>query len=138
MAKYPVRCCTPTKVLGYLDLPDGMRDGSTYNVPERFMTDGLTAMTIHGCQFRRSVDRDNGIDEIAVYSDDRPIEFWRSPPYESVAQPPCSTEKELKMSGSLFKKSIGDHLVENGYATVRGLQHEIDAAILTTAVNGSG
>jgi len=31
------------------------------------------------------------------------------------------------MSDALFKKSIDDHLVENGYAMVRGLQREIDA-----------
>ena len=31
------------------------------------------------------------------------------------------------MSDAMFKKSIDDRLVENGYAMVRGLQRDIDA-----------
>ena len=31
----------------------------------------------HEIEFKRVVDRKNNIDEVAVYSDDRPIEFWR-------------------------------------------------------------
>ena len=119
MASYPVRCCcTPTKILGHLDLPDGLRDGQRYRIVERAPLTKrpygrASSVRMHDAVLRRYRKADNNVDEIAIYSDDRPINFWRNiyglrnwsrrvdsnhrpPPYESVAQPPCSTGKGIE------------------------------------------
>ena len=89
--RYPVRCCCQSqKIFGYIDLPraDG-RNEEQIQVPlrstvraENFTpseegpaTEPTRTATV---LLRQFVDTKNGIDEIAVYSDDRPIECWRS------------------------------------------------------------
>ena len=88
--KYPVRCCCePQKILGYIDLPrDRYGDGERTRVKTMPML-SVTAFPKSGEKpvamrstdeiiiLRRYRDYAVGIDEMAVYSDDRPIEFWR-------------------------------------------------------------
>lgn len=88
--RYNVRCCCqPKKILGTLELQDGLRDG------DRLPVMIIDSSSIEYIQLRRFVqwhrtdinqvavpNFDNmppmeEIDEIAIYSDDRPIEFWR-------------------------------------------------------------
>jgi hypothetical protein len=96
MTRYPVRCCcNPLQLLGYLDLHrEGLCDGATAIVYERYMPPAASFFSLdpdakpfvmlggrrHQIELRRirGLDQtDKFIDEIAVYSDDRPIEFWR-------------------------------------------------------------
>jgi len=89
MARYTVRCCcTPLKILGYLDLPrEGIRDGMRHPLltrPVLSLRAGLardqTAISqkYETALFRAFRDPENDINEIAVYSEDRRIEFWRN------------------------------------------------------------
>jgi hypothetical protein len=94
--KYPVRCCCqPQKILGYLELPDWLKPGSRWvlMVDDRKTGRALSAAawtpadpvgpTFRGLPVRLEAvvmqyrDLESDVDELAVYSDDRPIEFWR-------------------------------------------------------------
>ena len=86
--RYPVRCCCePTKLYGVIELPDGVREGTTTivrerpSIPANWLTQEKPMVTsdgnIHSIKLMRVVDHRSGLDEVAVYSDDRPIEFWR-------------------------------------------------------------
>lgn len=82
--RYLVRCCCEgTKVLGFLEMPRGdYRNDEIVSIamsppvgpvegpPQSLIVDPTAT-------FRRFRDYDRGVDEIAVYSDDRPIEYWR-------------------------------------------------------------
>lgn len=81
MARYPVRCCcSPDIVFGHLELVDGLRADDRVPVMKKVKfgpgADGVT-FRYEQIRVRRYIDRSRGIDEIAVYSDDHPIEFWR-------------------------------------------------------------
>lgn len=92
MTRYPVRCCCDgTKLYGFLDVDGGQRrDGERVNIHFRdsmTIADGWRAKDEPQAavrtpwaeiEFRRFRDLDRGVDEVAVYSDDRPIEFWRT------------------------------------------------------------
>jgi hypothetical protein len=71
-------CCTPGKVLGWLHLPAGVRE---LMVPEACgWSSGLEQVrespTRHRVELREYQDGE-GSREWAVYSDDRPLEFWQ-------------------------------------------------------------
>jgi hypothetical protein len=87
---YPVRCCcTPTKIFGFMKLkityrgPLVVRDniGTRHKIEIRLIS---TMRTGPSLDFDKgpiaemtSMQRE---DELAIYSDDRPIEFWRNIP----------------------------------------------------------
>ncbi|HXD04443.1 MAG TPA: hypothetical protein VN680_00210 [Burkholderiaceae bacterium] len=76
--RYAVRCCcTPSKVLGWLHLPAGMRElmvpeacgwSSGLEVPRESPKRHLVKLRVY--------EGMGGYQELAVYSDDRPLEFW--------------------------------------------------------------
>jgi hypothetical protein len=76
--RYAVRCCcTPEKVLGWLHLPAGVR---VLLVPEACgWSSGLEqpreSPRRHLVKLREYID-DDGRRELAVYSEDRPLDFW--------------------------------------------------------------
>ncbi|MGY4269690.1 MULTISPECIES: hypothetical protein [unclassified Bradyrhizobium] len=84
--RYLVRCCCePDKILGYLTVPHEMRNGERYPIcrmdqllinARPFEPSELVHSKIETALFRTLINAD-GNREIAVYSDDRPIEFWR-------------------------------------------------------------
>lgn len=89
MTDYNVRCCCqPTKILGLLRLPTGLRSGDVVHAHERGTGVGHPIKMMDFTQITRislELLRDAGAvtdyarrqRELAVYSDDRPIEFWR-------------------------------------------------------------
>ena len=86
MTAHPVRCCCqPNKIFGYLDLPTEGRPGY-YTVFEHLKPLKVgpicnPVLTIEAPQNYtvelRPIIADGELN-VAVYSDDRPIEFWRS------------------------------------------------------------
>lgn len=85
MPRYLVRCCCqPQKILGTLDLAEPVR-GREVQVRERIrfplrsMLDFDPAAPIPHNPIRHHTVKIRifGLHELAVYSDDRPIEFWR-------------------------------------------------------------
>jgi hypothetical protein len=67
---YAVRCCCqPTKLLGWIRLPTEAEERRAWTALSR--RDGPTYV-----ELKRLTDE--GVSEVAVYSDDRPIEFWRT------------------------------------------------------------
>lgn len=89
---YPVRCCCqPQKILGWLELPEGLPSGyeiTMATVPPLRLADFPCASAVDpaampAINFEKIRLRSYGRPgqwEIAVYSDDRPIEFWRKVP----------------------------------------------------------
>lgn len=89
--KFNVRCCcTPKIVLGVLDLPDKYRpEPQRLSIPmleepyAKFdaLYEGPSAYSNIAIELKRFFDYDalNGsrYEEIAVFSDDRSVEFWR-------------------------------------------------------------
>ena len=81
MIWYPVRCCcTPRKIFGFIRLPANA--GHIYRVTDR-------RGTVHELELRPittdhryvlDADADCYSSELAIYSDDRPLEFWRMLP----------------------------------------------------------
>lgn len=85
MPRFNVRCCCqPQKILGTLDLP-------TTNKTQRLTTRSVirpmvlkqddvipanTTIEHHTIQLR-IYNRDDGVEELSVYSDDKPVEYWR-------------------------------------------------------------
>lgn len=88
--RYAVRCCCqPMKVLGYLDLPADLRHGSRVQLyrPPRVsvMTSYEPPATIPAPEWAEirefySYATGRRVVELAVYSDDRPVEFWAGLP----------------------------------------------------------
>lgn len=91
MEWYPVRCCCqPSKIFGFLRLPAGDKTtlvrgpGGTRHLVELRVfqevhetTDEMVAALQADLSFVADLDSSK---ELAVYSDDRPIEFWRGIP----------------------------------------------------------
>ena len=79
---YPVWCCCqPRRILGYLELPTGLKDGQRLAVQRPLSVRGASpdiAMRLtcgpETILMRTFFNRD--VEEIAVYSEDRPLEFW--------------------------------------------------------------
>jgi hypothetical protein len=67
-------CCTPTKVLGTMPWPGGSEQMTFARKTGLF--DPPTKVTVHVRQFMHA----DGLKELAVYSDDRGVEFWRAIP----------------------------------------------------------
>lgn len=66
-------CCTPTKILGTMPWADG-REQLLF---ARMSPDGvITKHTVRVRHFRH----EDGTNELAVYGDDRGLEFWRKVP----------------------------------------------------------
>jgi len=82
---YAVRCCCqPTKILGYLDGPIGI---SEFEIPEQIFAPYSISSntdltdTVKTTKFVvRSYGNSPLETERAIYSEDRPIEFWRNVP----------------------------------------------------------
>jgi hypothetical protein len=69
-------CCQPTKVFGTMEVPEGAQKGQPVNyfyIPTRDNPRELIEVR------HIWINIGNGVSEQqkAVYSDDRPIEFWR-------------------------------------------------------------
>lgn len=84
LAWYAVRCCCqPQKIFGFIPLEAGSR---TYQIVNRYgETHEIELRTSRTCSAPTFVESRDGYlemvsDEIAIYSDDRPIEFWRTIP----------------------------------------------------------
>lgn len=90
MREYNVRCCCqPKKILGTLRLPTGLKHRDTIVVQEHwgpswaFNADDFDSpkepmtVVVHQVELREFGGPPWDNCEIAVYSDDRPIEFWR-------------------------------------------------------------
>ena len=82
-------CCLPQKVFGTLEVPDDIaRNGGTFRIPymERPFAEFHDNWDKEPSQFGtytievRPFVIDSFIRKMAVYSDDRPIEFWRELP----------------------------------------------------------
>lgn len=79
---YPVRCCcTPKKIFGFIQIPDDLAMKKSFNLSDqRGVSHPIELKTLDdGCM----TITDRGVShevkkELAVYSDDRPIEFWRT------------------------------------------------------------
>lgn len=88
MPRYFVRCCCqPQKILGVLELRHPVGGRSTVHVRERlrFPTCSLRRFDANEPMPATAIRRYHAIklrifdrNEIAVYSEDRPIEFWRT------------------------------------------------------------
>ena len=84
ITEYAVRCCCqPQKIFGYLQAPAGRRSGDIWRIVEYeplgspyTIANAPVSVKAHEVKFKTIVDQ--GVHEIAVYSDDRPIEFWRT------------------------------------------------------------
>ena len=89
----PVRCCcTPQKVFGFIQVrADVVHDGATLNLLPRAVAyqlahadapevEELLAQSAVRFQVKMltEVDYPNSKRELAVYSEDHPIEFWRT------------------------------------------------------------
>lgn len=84
---YAVRCCCePLKIFGFLPLPRGP---AKHSVVDRFGVPHRIELRPIRLVMRESFDlyfRDRMVEpviseeEVAIYSDDRPIEFWRTIP----------------------------------------------------------
>lgn len=92
MSRYLVRCCCkPGTIYGFLDIPGdrSFRDGDKANVitgvnltakafdPSAVASTDPVRNRTAEVKLRMFTDTSKNIREIAVYSDDRPIEFWR-------------------------------------------------------------
>jgi hypothetical protein len=90
MTTYPVRCCCqPTKIFGYIDVPAGAKTHFEVLsfVPSTPIWDhkNLEPVPAAGSVEQHTIEirpiklenMEPGEYELAVYSDDRPIEFWR-------------------------------------------------------------
>lgn len=79
--KFEVRCCCmPQKLLGYLTLPDS--DRLKHGLSQNVAIPGGETFTVRFLKFlqpRRSFDEEP-VRYLAIPSDDRPIEFWRTVP----------------------------------------------------------
>lgn len=111
---YPVRCCcNPARIYGFLPLPGFARNftvrdnnGQTHNVDLRPLAQPFPGTTPEQIEARKRAcknpdelhmpfQRDV---ELAVFADDRPLEFWRSlpgfvdvvPGHETFPQSPIS------------------------------------------------
>ena len=94
MKRYPVRCCCrPDKVFGTLALNVPDRPGryvirrprhlpvlSWFNLREKPIASSYIDLEPVEVELRHLTDPITGIYTLAVYSDDRPIEFWRGVP----------------------------------------------------------
>lgn len=105
--KYNVRCCCqPQKIFGTLDIPAvTARFPREVNVNLRIPVTPLVSLSAPpACEYGTDVLwttnfevvvfrlRWFGRDELAVYSDDRPIEFWRGiPGFEEKVDCSCPT-----------------------------------------------
>lgn len=93
--KYAVRCCCqPRKVFGYLELPAGLRDGQRlpilprlsaidYRVADVAAPVPIETILMRTFSQRGAIGEDGRLEwstELAVYSEDRPEEFWRALP----------------------------------------------------------
>lgn len=94
MARYAVRCCCqPRKIFGYLELPAGLRHGDRVPIYRPVRTPLLAAFDgpaiVNSCEYveLRILGHRDGRRELAVYSDDRPEEFWRDLPNFTPAPP---------------------------------------------------
>lgn len=67
-------CCQPLKIFGTLEVKQEWVDREEFIVPFR---DNLT---FHYERIILKTFRNGLLKELAVYSDDRPIEFWRQLP----------------------------------------------------------
>lgn len=83
----PVRCCcTPTKIFGFLQVPAHAARVNEISIGEhrieiKDFVDGRVAMPSYGEYLRAEpLPEYSPRTERAVYSDDRPLEFWRSMP----------------------------------------------------------
>ena len=82
--RYAVRCCCmPEKVLGHLDGPAGVPGfhvalrksfSNRYQETEVLRPEAPVYVEV------RAFRHENGSRELAVYSDDRPVEFWAQIP----------------------------------------------------------
>ena len=86
MKRYPVRCCCrPDKVFGTLALNVPDRPGryiirSLPPIPSLEDLCSIKESELLEVELRHLTDPITGIYTLAVYSDDRPIEFWRGVP----------------------------------------------------------
>jgi hypothetical protein len=89
MTSYPVRCCCqPNKIFGYMDVPAGAKThfevvSFTPALPvwdhKNLEPTAAWSAERHTIEIKpiKLENHSPGEYELAVYSDDRPIEFWR-------------------------------------------------------------
>jgi hypothetical protein len=90
--RYAVRCCCqPAKLLGWLEGPEGVRQFTVFEIGDwrRRAPPGLHVVQVRELCSNRIVEHPEHEDEFgvpvelvptrerAIYSDDRPLEFWR-------------------------------------------------------------
>jgi hypothetical protein len=79
----PVRCCcTPTKIFGFLQLSEedaarSVIEINRHRIEIKPLHEGLLRCRLDGCDEPEHLDSTT---ERAVYSDDRPLSFWRRMP----------------------------------------------------------
>lgn len=80
-------CCQPTKVLGTIEVPEIVARGGFFNVPIPITDRPLDVVSIEVRKIAlgrcSDLERELGLPadrEFAVYSEERPIEFWRAFP----------------------------------------------------------
>lgn len=81
--RYAVRCCCqPTRIFGWMILPAGLDHGDEIKVltlPPLAATPDNTPLPVTETIRLKRYGKANTW-EVAVYSDDRPIDFWRQVP----------------------------------------------------------
>ncbi len=102
-------CCLPQRVLGSIDLPEDLSKAGTFRVPMSIETGSAGPLTVYAnkpfaieyvtVEVREFQEREavpeaiepRGVRlthrELAIFSDDRPVQFWRKFPSFIEAQP---------------------------------------------------
>lgn len=84
---YAVRCCCiPTKILGFLRLDENLRSGAILSVAD-FSRENhpieiklIQDMSVDWHKTEGTRGEITRIDELAIYSDDRELNFWKTIP----------------------------------------------------------
>src|ERR1044072_8420709 len=79
---YAVRCCcTPSKIFGFMRVADGVDKFTVISGDETHKVELRPIRTSIMSKFEEGISGDgtsmSTVRELAIYSDDRPIDFWR-------------------------------------------------------------
>jgi len=76
-------CCQPTKVLGTMEIPETIKSPTTFRavpvtaMPRAPLPNGDAEFVSHVIRVEEVVLDSGRKRELAVYAEERPIEFWR-------------------------------------------------------------
>lgn len=75
-------CCQPVKIFGTLEIDGPVQDGARVTLMKpvaghSMCLHNVTQPSFSNVLIKRFVDPDHGTEELAIYSEERPVEFWR-------------------------------------------------------------